>query len=97
MSTRSRRALIATAAALLMGVAAGAIVVANSAVSESNPDTPKISEAPAIADASPNPWEMNDPAWALRFLEEYCPGTPPPLTPDAADEQVRALEACLGR
>jgi hypothetical protein len=97
MSTRSRRALIATAAALLIGVAAGAVVVADSPVSESNSDTPKNSEAPAIADASPNPWEINSPAWALRFLEDYCPGSPP-LSREMVDEINAALRACvLGR
>jgi hypothetical protein len=106
--TSRRRRLIALAVLVATALSVGLVAsVAWSGASDSSDPTPG-SEAPpptetypgtpgGVTDAGPNPWEINSPEWALRFLEDYCPGSPP-LSREMVDEINAALRACvLGR
>jgi hypothetical protein len=109
VSTPQRRHLTAFAVLVAVTLTVGLVIsVAWTTASDSSSPSPG-SEAPAptptetyayprgeITDAGPNPWEMNDPEWALRFLERYCPGRPP-LSPEMADEIVHAMRTCVAQ
>jgi hypothetical protein len=96
---RHLMALVALVTVILAAVAA--VSVAWMVPGDSSLPSPGV-EAPAatptttdprgaVTDAGVNPWAFNDPATVLRFLQERCPGTPPP----APEELTDALQACL--
>jgi hypothetical protein len=102
-SQHRRLAAIAAAVALTAVVAAGALVALTTASGSSDPkpasDLPApVETAPgfggAVTDSGPNPWMMNDPEWAISFLEQYCP-TSPPLTSDMGAEITEAVRDCI--
>jgi hypothetical protein len=88
VTTESRRWLTTLAGLVALAIGLGFAISAAVASSPGSTET-----SVAAPDNSPNPWEMNDPGWAVWFLQTYCPDGPQP-GPEQTDEIVAAIGAC---